>query len=121
MKEIKENNDRNAEEDELQNIISQSIKGHTNQHFDFKSSMQSKGCFSCMQPSYNISIETYMDKFIFFPDEVVKIKMIVDNRQSQRRIKNINCILRQRVRITKNSQDANQGQFWERTYDLHRI
>lgn len=62
-----------------------------------------------------------MDKFIFFQDEVVKIKMVVDNRQSQRRIRNINCILRQRVRINKNRENQNLGQFWEKYYDLHRI
>jgi hypothetical protein len=47
--------------------------------------------------------------------------MIVDNRESQRRIQNINCYLRQTVRILKDKNDEAKGSFWSQNYDLHRI
>ena len=45
----------------------------------------------------------------------------VDNRQSQRRIKNINCYLRQTIKIPKNKKDESKGLFWRQSFDLHRI
>ena len=47
--------------------------------------------------------------------------MIVDNRESQRRIQNINCYLRQTIRILKDKNDESKGWFWSQNYDLHRI
>ena len=83
--------------------------------------MQNAGCFSCFEPYYNVKIQTNIDKILYFPDEKVSLEMIVDNRESQRRIQNISCYLRQTIRILKDKNDERKGWFWSKSYDLHRI
>lgn len=58
---------------------------------------------------------------LYFPDEKVRVIIAVDNRQSQRRIQNINCYLRQTVKVVKDKTDESAGNFWTETYELHRI
>lgn len=48
LQKIKEQNDMQQEEDELDEIKGQSIKGLTSQKFELQSNLQSKGCFSCL-------------------------------------------------------------------------
>ena len=58
----------------------------TQQKFNFEGNMQNAGCFSCFEPYYNVKIQTNIDKILYFPDEKVNLEMIIDNRESQRRI-----------------------------------
>ena len=83
--------------------------------------MQNAGCLSCFEPYYNVKIQTNIDKILYFPDEKVNLEMIIDNSESQRRIQNISCYLRQTVRILKDKNDEHKGWFWSKSYDLHRI
>jgi len=68
-----------------------------------------------------VHLFTKIDKVLYYPDETIKIEMTVDNRHSQRKIQNINCYLRQTVKLLKNKNDESKGYFFAEQFDLHRI
>ena len=120
MKDIKHVLDKDNEKKETEQMMEQGVN-LVNQKFVFENQLQSSGCFSCISPQYNIKIETSLNKVLYFPTESVEIELFVDNRQSQRRIQNIVCYLRQTVSVLKDKTDESKGSFWDKKFDLHRV
>lgn len=120
MKDIKNVRDKDNEKRETDLIKEQGVN-LINQKFVFENQLQSSGCFSCIHPQYNIKIETSLNKVLYFPTENVEIELFIDNRQSQRRIQNIVCYLRQTVSVLKDKSDESKGSFWKKKFDLHRV
>lgn len=66
-------------------------------------------------------MSTSIDKVLYFPDEMVRVKLQIDNRASQRRIQSISCFLRQTVSIMKDKHDERKGYYMQKKFDLHKV
>lgn len=67
----KQRREAQVEEDEEDEIKGQGVDLHS-QNFVFENELSSsRGCLSCLQPSYNIKIETSLDKVLYFAHETV--------------------------------------------------
>lgn len=79
MKDLQKEKDQDAEKEEAEEIREQGVN-LINQRFVFENQLQSSGCLSCIKPSYNIKIETSLNKVLYFPTETVQIELSIDNR-----------------------------------------
>ena len=62
-----------------------------------------------------------MDKILYYPDEIVNIRMALDNRFSDRKIQNIQVFLRQDLKLLKDRRDEKRGSYWSQSFDLNRV
>ena len=62
-----------------------------------------------------------MKKVLFYPDEVVEVDMVIDNRKSQTYIKSLNCFLRQNIKILKEENNPDKGFYWEKSFGIDRV
>jgi hypothetical protein len=64
--------------------------GLTNKEWTMTKEVRGTRC-CCFKSNYKIYVKAMLNKQMFFPDETVSVKVVVDNTNSTRNIKRIIC------------------------------
>ena len=76
--------------------------GLTNKEWDMESLHRGRSCL-CFTSNYLIRAHVALNKIMFYPDEQVIIKILIDNSRNTRDIKRIECTLNYNIKIKKNA------------------
>lgn len=79
---------------------SQVPDGLNNDKWSLDQAVASSKCL-CFKSNYLVKVRASLDKQMFFPNEKIQFSIEVDNTQSERNIKEIQCTLTHNIIIKK--------------------